>query len=134
VTRQQPPPALARLHRLLIVLTLVGLGIVQAGHCATDTTGHHLAGLTDAIAMVNTTPDGTRSVDDHRHTQADEESPDTSADECHISASSTLGTTTAPGAAAPERVHTASMTPRPRYLIHRPPPGLTLAYIGVSRT
>lgn len=135
MTRQQPPTACAWLHRLLIVLTLSGFGIVQAGHCAEGTTVRHSAGLTDAVAMVSTSVTGAGAAaagpaGDHRHTRGDDESPGTSADACQISPTYTLGTTVgerrARAGACPHRVHLAaapapdaSPAPRPHLGAHR---------------
>ena len=141
--RRQPVTRARVLRWLLAVLTLVGMGVLQTGHCLTGTSTATAAsiapvtGKAPAVLAYGTTAVTDRVGHGHHHT-VDGAQPghsDTAADDCHLtSAPATTATTGTVAVHAPTAVRTTPVVFRPPVPTPRLHSAVALIQICVSRT
>lgn len=139
----RPSTATQRLVRWwLVVLTLVGLGVLQAGHCTdhpslaliTMSSAPHDAVSAEVIKVHEVV--FSRSADGHGHAHGERPSPESTAGQCEPPTTVAVGPIPGTAATAPHRelyclVNVGVQPPLPS---GRVLPAVALAALGVIRT
>jgi hypothetical protein len=147
VTCRQPITVRSWQRWLLVVLTVVGVGVWQGAHCtgqlpaalAAGTTSGSVTAAAGHPATEGTVPAAAAASSPHEHgdthTPRHPQRPTPTADDCQTVGATVVAAavTTAVVVPAGTRGISVSRPYAPR-LTQRPPSGMTLAHIGVSRT
>jgi hypothetical protein len=134
VNRRRPATRTQVLRWLLVIVTLVGAGILQGGHCLPHTVPMaNVMTVTVAAAHPSTAGSG-----GHEHHDADSsvaQHPDTTVDDCHLQPAPNIAATVTSGTVAPPIIAIRiSPVPVPVPVSKpRAPVAVALTEIGISR-